>query len=363
MKANPGLRQLADGRWRFRTYADGTKAGRRVQVTLPKGTTRRDAEIEYSAAVARAAARAGRPIPKRLTFEDAADEYLAVQRTRLAAGTLRNVESTVSRLKDRFGKRLVSSLRPSDVTAYQTDRVGEKVMASTINTEVTWLVAIVRKMVGFGWLEKDPLPRGSVESLPTPAPKTDFFRVDEWERFLDALEERRPDAVPILRALLLTSARIGEVCDLTWSGVDLDGKRITFEMSKRRGEPKSLPITPELAEVLAALPRGVGKAPVFTRPDGSAWKPSRVLTALYTARDTALLRKSLNVHSVRHTAASWMAQNGVPLIEIMETLGHSNIRQTMRYAHLLTEHLTRAVDTVAAVEKSGRRHRGATERT
>lgn len=363
MKSSPGLRQLADGRWRFRLYVDGTKGGRRVQVTLPRGTTRRDAEAEYSVAVARAAARSGRPIPKRLTFEDAADEYLAVQKTRVSEGTRRNIERTVSRLKATFGKRLVSSLRPSDVTAYQTERLAEKVKASTVNIEVTCLVAIVRKVYAWGWLEKDPLPRGSVESLPMPAPKTDFFRVEEWQRFTEALEDRRPEAVPFFRALVLTAARVGELVELTWAGVDLAGKRITFEMSKKRGEPKSLPITPELAEILDALPRGVGRAPVFTRPGGSPWTTATARTAFYSARDAARLRKGLSVHSIRHSAASWQAQAGIPLQKIKESLGHSNIRQTLRYSHLMTEHLTEAVEAIAAVEKSGRRHRGATERT
>ncbi len=363
MKGAPGLRQLADGRWRFRLYAAGSKAGPRVQTTLPKETTRDEAVAAYRLAVARASASKGRPIPRRLTFADAADEYLAVQRNRLAEGTLSNLETIAGRLKASFGKRPVSTLRPSDVAAYQTERLAEKVMASTVNAEVTWFLAIVRKMFAFGWIERDPLPRGAVESLPVPAPKTDFFRVDEWQRFLEALEDRRPEAVPFFRALLLTATRCGELAGLTWGGVDLEGRRVTFEMTKKRGEPKSLPIGPELAEILEELPRGVGRAPVFTRPDGSPWSTSALRTAFYTARDLAELRKGLSVHSIRHTGASWQAQAGVPLIKIKESLGHSDVRQTLRYSHLSTEHLSEAVEAIAAAEKTGRRHRGATERT
>lgn len=361
MKANPGLRQLPDGRWRFRIYAAGTKGGPRVQVTLPKGTTRTEAEAIYRNDAAKAAARRGRPIPKRLTFKDAADEYLAVQRLRLAEGTYVNLERIAGQLVALFGPRPVGSLRPSDVATYQRARLAEDVKASTVNGEVVWFLAIVRKMVAFGWLDRDPLPPGSVESLPTPAPKTEFFRAEEWEAFVEALEDRRPEAVDFFRALVLTATRVGELVALTWGGVDLAAKRITFEMPKKRGEPKSLPITPELSEILESLPRGIGKARVFTRPDGSPWTTSQLRTVFYTARDAARLRKSLSVHSVRHTAASWAAQAGVPLLEIKATLGHSNLSQTVRYSHLSTEHLSEAVEAVAAVEKSRRRHRGATE--
>lgn len=362
MKATPGLRQLPDGRWRYRIYSAGTKSGPRVQVTLPKGTTRTEAEAAYRADVAKAAARRGRPIPRRLTFKDAAEEYLAVQKLRLADGTYPNLERTAGKLVSLFGPRPVASLRPSDVATYQKARLSEGVKASTINVEVMWFLAIVRKMVAFGWLDRDPLPPGAVESLPTPAPKTEFFRPEEWEAFVEALEERRPEAVDVFRALLLTATRVGELVSLTWGGVDLAAKRITFEMSKKRGEPKSLPITAELAEILEALPRGIGKARVFTRPDGTPWTTSQLRTVFYTARDAAKLRKSLTVHSCRHTAASWAAQAGVPLIKIKESLGHSNLSQTVRYSHLSTEHLSEAVEAVAAVEKSRRRHRGATDR-
>lgn len=363
MKANPGLRQLPDGRWRYRTYTAGTKEGPRVQVTLPRETTRTEAEALYRADVAKAAARRGRPMPRRLTFADAIREYLAVQKVRVSDGTYRNIEMMTGRFLATFGKRTVAGLRPSDVVSYQTARLAEGIKASTVNVEVGWLLAIVRKMVAFGWLDRDPLPRGAVESLPMPAPKTDFFRAEEWERFIEALEDGRPEAVPFFRALVLTAARVGELVSLTWAGVDLDGRRVTFEMSKKRGEAKTLPMSPDLADIFEALPRGVGRAPVFTKADGSPWTTSAVRAVFYVARDAARLRKGLSVHSIRHSAASWQAQAGIPLQKIKESLGHSNIRQTMRYAHLLTEHLTEAVEAIATVEKSRRRHRGATGST
>ena len=40
-------------------------------------------------------------------------------------------------------------------------------------------------------------------------------------------------------------------------------------------------------------------------------------------------------HASRHTAASWLAQAGVPLKEIQQLLGHSTPTMTNRYAHLV----------------------------
>ncbi len=362
MKASPGLRQLPDGRWRFLLYTAGRKDGPRVQVTLPKGTTRTEAEATYRAAVAKAAARRGRPIPRRLTFADAAAEYLGIQRGRLAPGTLVNVENIVNRLVSLFGDRRVEDLRPSDVVGYQAARVAADVMPSTVNGEVVYLLAIVRKVLALGWIERDPLPRGSFDRLPTPSPETVFFRAEEWAAFMHKLEELRPDAAPAFRALLLLACRIGELSGLTWGSFDLDGGRVTIAQPKRRGRVKTLPLAAELREVLDSLERGLPAAPVFLREDGSPWDGRQLQRLFYRVRDAAGLRKALHPHSIRHTAASWAVQSGVPLLSVKETLGHANISQTVRYSHLETEHLRGAVEAVSTVEKSGRRHRGATDR-
>lgn len=54
-------------------------------------------------------------------------------------------------------------------------------------------------------------------------------------------------------------------------------------------------------------------------------------------RRAVKIREEIHFHSLRHTCASWLAEAGVDLKVIQEVMRHSNIRQTMRYAHLVPE--------------------------
>jgi len=51
-------------------------------------------------------------------------------------------------------------------------------------------------------------------------------------------------------------------------------------------------------------------------------------------------------HDLRHTTASYLAQNGATLLEIADVLGHKQIEVTMRYSHLCIEHKSSLINRV-----------------
>jgi len=62
-------------------------------------------------------------------------------------------------------------------------------------------------------------------------------------------------------------------------------------------------------------------------------------------------------HTIRHTAAAWMVQDGVSLYEVQHVLGHSTPVMTQRYAHLQPDHLRRAVSAVDKKFRASRVHK------
>jgi len=64
------------------------------------------------------------------------------------------------------------------------------------------------------------------------------------------------------------------------------------------------------------------------------------------------------IHDLRHTFASWLVTEGVPLLEVSRLLGHSTIKMTERYAHLEQDSLESAVSLLDYRSRFGHANRG-----
>ena len=66
------------------------------------------------------------------------------------------------------------------------------------------------------------------------------------------------------------------------------------------------------------------------------------------------VRQKVVFHTLRHTFASWLAIDGVPLYTISELMGHSTMDMTKRYAHLCPDTKRAAVEKIDAISQAGR---------
>jgi site-specific recombinase XerD len=62
----------------------------------------------------------------------------------------------------------------------------------------------------------------------------------------------------------------------------------------------------------------------------------------------ANISTKMHTHLARHTFATWMLRNGAKIENVSKMLGHTNIRQTQRYAKVLAESVHEDFDMVAA---------------
>ena len=158
---------------------------------------------------------------------------------------------------------------------------------------------------------------------------------DELTRLLDAAADHSPTMYAAIVVSLACGLRQGELMRLTWRDIDLKGQRLRILRTKT-DNPRTVHLPSSAANALKALKASgvVGTKAVFLAESGEPLNRGTLRIRWLEIRDAAKL-KDFRWHDLRHSCASFLAQNGATLLEIAEVLGHTSTTVTRRYAHLV----------------------------
>lgn len=236
-----------------------------------------------------------------------------------------------------------SRLTPDQVTrevcrAYIKARRKAKRGDGTIRKELSDLRAAAN------WYDKS---NAAVWDMPTaPEPRERWLSREEFKRLLKAAEGTHHLTV-FLHLAIATAGRKEALLTLTWDQVFFDrGKHGQIWLgTKANGKKRAtVPMTKRLREVLLEAKKGaIGETVV----EWAGEPIKNVRKAFESARDRAKLGKDVTIHTIRHTSAVWMANDGRELWEISSYLGHSDIRVTQRiYAKHQPDYLQEAASSL-----------------
>jgi integrase len=129
---------------------------------------------------------------------------------------------------------------------------------------------------------------------------------------------------------------------LKWSEVSFESKHLTIPLSKS-GKTRRVPLSDQALEILRSLD-SLESPWVFPDP----LEPLNPKNP-YHAGDhlKRILRKAGlagNWHVLRHTGATRRLLAGVDLVTVSKILGHRTIQTTMRYLHLVQDHMASAIN-------------------
>lgn len=241
----------------------------------------------------------------------------------------------------------------------------------TVQSYMKDLGAVYRAAIREGITNFNPV--GALEALPTDdsQDRKPFTGVE-----VAALIGSAPS--PDWRGLILVAAftglRLGDASKLSWSAVDLAGKKITLipAKTKRKKREVCIPIQPDLLAYLEAVPIHSDKpdAPVFPilsetsigaraglsqtfnrimRDAGvDRGKPSRE----EGARGVGRITYERGFHSLRHTFTSWLRNAGVSEEDRMALTGHSTRESHAIYSHHDEAALRDAVAKLPSLDQS-----------
>ncbi len=221
---------------------------------------------------------------------------------------------------------------------------GKPLAAATLNRYSSALAAVVtwairRRIAPKGF--DHPVRR--VEYSRESPGKTRFLSDEERARVLEACKASKWPRLYLLVLLALTTgARKGELMGLRWQDVDTT-RRVLHVGRSKNGDPKVLPLVPAVIEQLEAF-RGAPGGLVFPSRL-NAHKAMDFEARWHQALKAAGVR-GFRFHDLRHSCASYLAQQGATLLEIADLLGHRQISMSRRYAHLAANHRSALVDRV-----------------
>jgi site-specific recombinase XerD len=248
-----------------------------------------------------------------------------------------------------LGKCLIPDLTEHRVREYITTRLAEESGGRTINMELGEL----SRAVGQKWSAMWPKVRKLEENHEVGR----ALSPDEERALLQAAaNDQSPNRnrllYTFLRIALSTGMRSGEISALRWSQVDLAGGVLTVGKAKTaKGTGRQIPTNDELKAVLDMhaswyarefgplqpdwflFPGRVGKP---TAGEARPMDPKRPTTTMKTSwttlRDDAGVQCRL--HDLRHTAATKMAEDGVPESTMLAIMGHMSRAMLERYSHI-----------------------------
>lgn len=381
----PGMRKvtLKSGETRYEVTLDAGPdpvTGKRRQ-TRKRFKTLDDANAAY--ATIHSEVDAGSYVVRSaVTVDQACSDYLA-GRHNLRATSLSKLEYDLGPLRERHGgmplqaltKRhideLVKDLRAGGTTTAK-GRVRKAWSAAAVNKVIATIQQVLADAVTQGFIARNVA--AGVDRVPVPYKAMDTYTPTEVRTLLAAAAEDRNGHA---WHLALAGLRRGEIAGLRWSDVDLQagtlsistnrvmaGSRAVENEPKTETSRRTLPLSAPLKAALEAArvrqmrerlelgpDYGSGEA-VVSNEAGEPYNPA-VLSRYWREFADRAGARALRLHDCRHTAATTLHLQGVPVAVIAAWIGHSNAAFTMQvYAHSQNDALKDAASVLGAVVTS-----------
>jgi integrase len=336
----------ADGGGLSLTYADAQRiadqwfklAARGFEGPAPKSGpyTVRDAITDYLAAYRRRAGKAESILKNNtdaLIIPDLGDLPIAKLTRRRIETWHQKLAETGARLRTKAGKD--QKFRAMDDSAETVRR-----RRSTANRVLTVLKAALNHAFNERRIASDEAWRPVKPFREVNAARVRYLSDDEALRLVNAATA---EFRPLVKAALLTGCRYGELTALTASDYNADAGTVHIRISKS-GKPRHVVLTDEGRRFFARMALGKpADGLLFTGKNGAPWGKSHQHRPFKSACVAAKVA-DLTFHELRHTYASRLAMNAVPLAVIAAQLGHSDTRMVEKhYGHMSPSYVAETV--------------------
>ena len=141
----------------------------------------------------------------------------------------------------------------------------------------------------------------------------------------------------ILMVIYSAGLRISECINLKIKDIDSNRMQIRVEQSKGKKDRYTLLSTKTLLILRDYFKEYRPKEYLFEGQDGGCYSTRSIQNIFRDAVEKTKIKKKVSVHSLRHSFATHLLENGTNLRYIQSLLGHSNSKTTEIYTHVTTK--------------------------
>jgi integrase len=281
----------------------------------------------------------------------------------------KSAEETIRKITVDFGQFFdlpIDELTPMMFEKWRTRRQADGAKTTTVNRIFASFKGALNWGIKRGLFENNPLQRlGSLKETDSRT-IVRFLSDDERERLESALIERerllqeksnaaaRGEFWDFLRpAVLLTlniGVRRGTLFSLVWEDVDFQTQTLSLrgEISKN-GKTARVPLNDDAIDILSSWRKQStcgDNDVVFPVPGDTRAKKLDLVKRRFDSVLNAADIQNFRWHDMRHDFASQLVMRGVDLNTVRALLNHSDLKMTMRYAHLAPKQKLEAVQVL-----------------
>lgn len=299
-----------------------------------------------------------------MLFSDYMLEWLENIKPKVVQSTYIGYEQVVKgRLCPYFKSKKIKliDLRPRDIQDFINHLYKQRLKGSTIAHYTSNMNTALKEAVIAEIIPSNPMDR--IESVKKEVYIPDFYTDDELIELIEVIKTQKLE-LPLTLGIIY-GLRREEILGLTWNAIDFKNKSITIRKTVGRGKydgvtqflikdiPKNkssyrtLPMFDFITDLLKKYKEKYKlnekifgntyitdyKDFICLMDNGELVKPDYVdRTFNRILKENGF--RHIRLHDLRHSCATLLLRNGVPLPEIQKWLGHSNIITTQRYSHL-----------------------------
>lgn len=249
------------------------------------------------------------------------------------------------------------------------------------NKSINDVIGFLRSVFAYGisnkWICNNPAKE--VKKLPKITREIKYLTPDEMQGFINVVKTfPLKRSVPLLLDLY-SGMRISELLALEWSDIDFKHNTIsvnkqfykgTLSTTKTHRSTRKITVPQFVIEMLQELKASqkVLSKLVFCSDTGGYISQDKFVAIWFKKAMKAIGKPDYNFHSLRHTYATYLLSNSVPIKFVQEQLGHSTAQTTLNvYGHVMPnvnfeamnllnnlqiEHKLSTVDSLTAITQS-----------